>query len=94
MKPSLRLALPLVLALAVGCDAGSSSPPVEPTVAVATYLNPIAGDHTEDRIAAQFMIERIEWTSVGSLGMTLHVPASKADRAREILRAVPNVDVL
>lgn len=96
MTKSLLLVFALALA---ACDGGSLPPPaapspLEPTVIVATYLNSISGDHTEDRIATLLFIEHIQWTAVGSLGMTLHVNASQADRARELLRTVPNVDVL
>ncbi len=89
----------LVSALTAACDTGSLPPAVapgpEPSVIVATFMNPsLTTDQTLDRISTLFLIERIEWSAVGSLGYTLHVQASRADRARELLRAVPNVDVL
>lgn len=94
----MKTSLLVVLALAA-CDGGYRPPPSAPTpepwVAVASYMNPsLSTDHTEDRIAAMFLVERVEWVAAGSLGYTLSVPASRADRARELLRTVPDLTVL
>lgn len=87
--------LGLVLLVACGsAPAPTSTPPAaaaqrhEPTVGVATYGNPALFDPAiEARIADVLARASIPWTAGGSLGFTLHVPASRAAEARSLLRA-------
>ncbi|MEO8698657.1 MAG: PDZ domain-containing protein [Kofleriaceae bacterium] len=67
----------------------------EETVPIASIANPsLMGDNAAARIAEVFAKHDIEWFAYGSLGFTVSVPASQAERARALLRGMPNVYVI
>ena len=98
----------VLLAVLVSCSAlQKSSPPatppappvtqqaVEAWVPVGSMMNPsLANDRTAGDVDAAFAAARIEHVSYGSRGFTISVKASDAQRARDILRAIPDVFVV
>lgn len=91
----------LALLLLVACGSPSAPPsrapaapvtaptdPLRDSVPIATYGNPaLFGPEVEARIGEVLAARGIVWVAVGSLGHTLHVPASRAAEARAALRA-------
>jgi S1-C subfamily serine protease len=100
-----RLTWLLAASLCAACGATRSTPPAappapvvstpqveEPDVPVASYMNPsLSTDTTQAQLAKLFEAQHIKWTAYGSLGYTLAVPASQAERARALLRADPQL---
>jgi hypothetical protein len=72
--------------------APTTTPARDAYVPIAGYLNPALekqGRDAEAHIAARLAANNIQWVSYGSLGFTLAVKESQAERARAILRKHP-----
>lgn len=62
----------------------------EATVPIASYPNPaVFSDEVEVKLQKLLGAREIPWSAGGSIGFTLHVPASRAAEARALLRSDP-----
>jgi PDZ domain len=98
----------LSLILAAACHTGPTAPtppsarpaaakpaPAEEDIPVASIANPdVIHDGAAERIGEVFKQQGIKWLAYGSLGYTVSVPASQAERARSLLRGMANVYVI